>query len=61
MSKDHYECPPVDPVLVEFLKRTNPLQIPRITQADREIWVEVGRQQIIGFLADHVENRAESA
>tara|TARA_A100001391_G_scaffold199465_1_gene182450 strand:+ start:731 stop:943 length:213 start_codon:yes stop_codon:yes gene_type:complete len=35
---------------IGYLKRLFPLKSPKIDMSDREIWIEVGRQEIIEFL-----------
>jgi hypothetical protein len=35
---------------IEFLRRLFPLKSPKIDMSDREIWIEVGRQELIEFL-----------
>ena len=40
-------CPPISPDLIHWLQSTWPVRPPKLTEDERSIWAEVGRQEII--------------
>ncbi len=42
--------PPVDPALIEWLVAKYPNCVPSLDYNDREVWIAVGRQQVIAHL-----------
>jgi hypothetical protein len=52
-SPQKADFPPVSQALVDALTKIWPVALPPITEADREIWVRVGREEVIAFLRDY--------
>lgn len=48
-------CPEVPEDLVLYLIATNPVRPPQLTESEREIFIEVGRQEIIAWLKHRLD------
>ena len=42
--------PPISREFVEWLRKTRPLRMPVVEMTDREIWKEVGIQELIDWI-----------
>lgn len=40
---------------IAFLEKVFPLELPTLKDSDREVWIKVGRQEIIQFLKNTLE------
>lgn len=49
----------VDPGLVDALRKQFPVRTPSFTDTDRQIGAQIGRQEVIDFLASVVEEQSK--
>lgn len=50
MSSLNKSLPPVSKELLSALDAVFPLRSPRLTQSDREIWLEAGQRSVVDYL-----------
>lgn len=54
------QFPFVPPELVRALQEAFPDRVPELADSDREVWVKVGHQKVVRFLAKKVEEQEEA-
>ena len=57
MASDRH--PPVSPLLVDHLATLYPDKVPDLGMTDREVWIAVGRQDVIRKLRQMAQPSAE--
>lgn len=55
---DDIQVPLISKGLVDWLSELHPNRCPNPSESDREIWIEVGRQDVIRKLRTEYENQS---
>lgn len=51
--------PTLDKELIEALDERFPSRCPKVTDSDRDIWINVGKRQVVEFLIEQYERQQE--
>ncbi|WP_067516889.1 hypothetical protein [Endozoicomonas ascidiicola] len=52
--------PPIPKALLTALRTRFPLRNPQVTVSERELWMEVGKQDLLEFLEFHLQKQQDN-